>query len=383
MSYYTEEKLKMNETYEELKECIRDHNIGKIKHLLADFDVNYVFYDGYRSLLQYALSWGRHGNSKVIELLLKHGANVDYKDEKKKTPLMYAVECGGSFENTKLLVEKGADIHAEDHDDCNALCYAMCYDYPKFAILKYLLDNGIRIKHCHLDRDNIQLVELFVKYNSFVDVATEFIDLLWSVEDLQYVKLLVENGCDVNHRSMNGHTLLLWSAEKSKNMELVKYLIHAGVEISQQTIGEIFSVEYAELLMSLGYDVVNHVYDDEQGVTIIHRTDNVELLQYLLRHGATIRHNILFYHVIRDNYDVVKFIIDNKLVDINEKDDEGKTVLHNTVQYHHKMFKLLVNNGADINAKDNDGNLPDDLTSDKQIISFLNKKRLQLRKKRA
>ena len=376
MSFYTEEELKMNEKFGVIKNCCYEHNLGKIKHLLSDFDVNYVYYDGAYSLLHEALSYGKLDNSKVIELLIHHGADVAYKG-KNKTSLMFAVNRGVSIESMKLLVKHGVDIHAEDDKGCNALCYAMRNEYTDIAILKYFRHIGIRIKHCHLERyvdpdaepDNIHFIEELVKYDSFADVTTEFNYLLESVEDVYHAKLLIENGCDVNHKSLHEHTPLYFAA-KSKNMDLVKYFIACGAEISQKTVGEIFSVEYAKFLMSHGYDVVNHFINHE------YSCDDVDLLRYIVSLGISIKNGILLYNARRDNYDVVKFIINNNLVDIHEKNCDGQTILHDAVDLGNiKFIKILLENGVDINVKDEDGNLPDDLTSNKKIISLLNKNR--------
>ncbi|AGE48431.1 ankyrin repeat PH and SEC7 domain containing protein [Paramecium bursaria Chlorella virus AN69C] len=363
------------EKYEEIANCFYKHDIGKLKQLLTTLDVNYTRYDGGESLLQRALGWGP--NMKIISLLLNSGANIEYKDRKQKTPLMFAAEANSIY-NVKTLVKKGADIHAEDHEGCTALCYAMSGENPDIRIAKYLLDKGARLKHAHLQSENIHFIKLFVKYDSFANVAASFNYLLRSVEDLQHAKILIENGCDVNHISS------LSRAFKHGNIDLARYFIESGVDISSETVGDIYCIEYAELLMSHGYDVVNHVPYVARGTTIIHHTEDIDFIRYLIHHGAKIDNKLLFSQAEFNRYEVAKFLLDNKLVDINEKDDEGKTVLHSTVrQGHIKMIKLLVNNDADIDAKDDYGNVPTDMTSNKKITSYLNKKRLQLRKKRA
>jgi len=52
------------------------------------------------------------GYLELVSTLLEHGALIDHKDQRKKTPLMYAI--GTKAENkdvVKTLLESGADVN--------------------------------------------------------------------------------------------------------------------------------------------------------------------------------------------------------------------------------------------------------------------------------
>ena len=57
---------------------------------------------------------------EIIDLLLKHGANVNEKNEAGETPLMAAVE-GGVVERIEYLISTGADKNLKDNNGRSAL----------------------------------------------------------------------------------------------------------------------------------------------------------------------------------------------------------------------------------------------------------------------
>ena len=96
--------------------------------------------------------------SEQTQLALNAGANVNARNTRNQTALMYAADEGHT-EIAKLLIEKGADVNARDNDGWTPLMYAA--------------DEG----------------------------RTEM------------GKLLIEKGADVNARDNNGETILIYAAE--------------------------------------------------------------------------------------------------------------------------------------------------------------------------
>jgi len=62
-----------------------------------------------RTALFYAIE-ANNENVDVVSFLLDHGADLNHEAQERATPLLRAVERG-YFEITKMLLEKGANLH--------------------------------------------------------------------------------------------------------------------------------------------------------------------------------------------------------------------------------------------------------------------------------
>jgi len=105
----------------------------------------------------------RNDNINALRAMLAKGVNaadVNAKDKRGTTPLMYAAAFG-SLESMKLLVDQGADVNARNAFDATAL--------------------------------------------------------MWAVFDLDKTRLLLEKGADVNARSKQGRTPLIIAATYDGN----------------------------------------------------------------------------------------------------------------------------------------------------------------------
>ncbi len=122
-------------------------------------------------------------NAEVIDLLIKHGADLDAQNRNGQTVLILAIS-GRQVEVAKDLIKRGADIHKETRDGATALHYAGYYDNPDIARL--LIDNG-----AELTKENQSGQQPI--WRSGPDV----------------LKILATEGVDVNQRDKNGETMLM------------------------------------------------------------------------------------------------------------------------------------------------------------------------------
>ncbi len=122
----------------------------------------------------------------IVKMLIEKGVRPDEKDPSLNTPLMWA-SFNGFTAASAVLIEKGADIHAQNNLGYNAITYAG-YN-GKIDTLKFLFQKGARIE----DK------------NHYLDNA-----LTWASYNGHYsvVKFLVENGADVNIVNTNNFTPL-------------------------------------------------------------------------------------------------------------------------------------------------------------------------------
>jgi ankyrin repeat protein len=143
--------------------------------------------------------------TEVAILLVERGADVNAKDTKGVTALMYACSHGMT-EVAKLLVERGADINAKNTESNTALTLAC--EIGLLEVVKLLLDHNAKSK-------------------SVLSIACE-------KGHLDVAKLLVERGADVNAKGKNSMTVLMRACEKG-NLSMAKMLVEAGAYINAKT----------------------------------------------------------------------------------------------------------------------------------------------------
>ena len=63
--------------------------------------------------------------------------------------------------------------------------------------------------------------------------------------------------------------------------------------------------------------------------------------------------------VCSEKMDIINFLLQNKLVDVNARDTFGRTALHYACSAGQlELVKVLIENGADVNQKNNGGETP-------------------------
>lgn len=135
---------------EEGKELVanRDNDYNKVEqYLKSGWDPNENTKSVYYSIKYNTESNKKKDEWKILELLLKHGANPDVQIFENptgvNTPLTYTTECG-YYGATKLLLEYGADCNfQEDYMKQNGLLALRFYENDAAAkTLQLLLDYG-------------------------------------------------------------------------------------------------------------------------------------------------------------------------------------------------------------------------------------------------
>ena len=82
------------------------------------------------------------GHVDLVDLLLRHGADVNARDAAGNTALM-GVCFKGHLEIARILIEHGTDVNAQNSMGATALIYAATYGHSE--IVKVLLSHGAAI----------------------------------------------------------------------------------------------------------------------------------------------------------------------------------------------------------------------------------------------
>jgi ankyrin repeat protein len=288
----------------------------------------------------------RSNDLLTLRSLLKT-SDVNLKDQKETTPLMYAAAFG-SVDAMKILVDAGADVNAK-----NALAVS---------------------------------------------------PILWCAGDLQKVRLLVSKGADVNARSKQGQTALLIAASHDGASDIVKLLLDKGADVSARgfmNTTTLLSATYANdtaivtLLLQKGVDVNAKDVTGETALMNAASYGNVEVTRMLLAKGADVNAvsvaegqqmkngllaiaslTPLLLAVAYGGPDEVKVLLDAG-AKVNAVDVRGMTPLMlaiGTDRADARVVKLLLAKGADAGIKSKNGETAADWAkkfSSPQILAAL------------
>lgn len=164
---------------------------------------------------------------EVVSFLIKKGAKVNSKNEEGKTALMYGP--------SKVLISAGADVNAKDNKGKTALMYA-AYNSGKGSV-DLLIKNKANVN----TKDNYGNTALLYAIHSYTYKGSSWsIDYSWTdgaigstikeYEDNfspsfhELIKLLINNGANVNIKNKSGQTPLSLSKEFPKLTKLLKNL---------------------------------------------------------------------------------------------------------------------------------------------------------------
>jgi len=130
----------------------------------------------------------KHQDEIFTKILIEKGANVNIKDSKQKTPLMYAIKYENGTEIINLLLQNNANIEDMDLKNNTALYYSYKYNYvqafiilinrvpknEKDSILKYIISDAFNKKDCTFIRKLTGLTNNNVINNIIDDANNNF-----------------------------------------------------------------------------------------------------------------------------------------------------------------------------------------------------------------
>ncbi|XP_004862887.1 2-5A-dependent ribonuclease [Heterocephalus glaber] len=263
-----------------------------------------------------------------IEQLLKIGASVNFQEEEGGwTPLHNAVQ-GGSKDIVELLLDHGADPHQRKKNGATSFIIA-----------------GIE--------GNVELLRLFLS-----------------------------KGADVNEYDSNGFTAFMEAAEQG-NAEALKFLYESGANVNlhretkadQKVLGKGGGTALMDAAKKGHIDVLRILLEkmraevnacDNMGRSaLIHGIQSSpdekveDITRLLLDHGADIcmrgerEKTPLILAVEKKHVGLVQMLLEQKHIDIDAKDDKGRTALLVAVQLNLKVIvELLCKKGANTDCGD-------------------------------
>ncbi len=220
-------------------QAIRNNDLASVRSLLKASDVNLKDQRGGTPLM-YAAAYG---SIEAMNMLLEAGADVSAKNAFDVTALHW---CSGDLAKVRLLVSKGADVNARSKQGRTPLLIAAAHD-GAFEIVKLLIEKGADISAKDFGGSTALLL------------ATD-------ANDTNTISLLLEKGADANARTglspinFAGQTPLM-NAAGHGNVEAIKMLLAKGADVNASNAkdgptvknGPIALASLTPLLQSVAY----------------------------------------------------------------------------------------------------------------------------------
>ena len=177
-----------------------------------------------------------------LRSLVHDAAEVNTKDGRGETPLMYAA-AAGSLDAMKFLIAKGADVNAQNEFGSTALIWSAT-DLGK---VRLLLDRGANVNAVSkrgrtalflaaMSDRSAEIVRLLLAKGADPKITDSFKNTTLIAaaagNDNETIRMIINAGVDVNAANVIGMTPLIASAGNNGNVTAVKMLLAKGAQVN-------------------------------------------------------------------------------------------------------------------------------------------------------
>ena len=299
-----------------------------------------------------------------VEALLKQGANVNTRDNRRQTrnetPLMLAVKTG-NLDLVEVLLDSGADLNITDKEK---LAKPIPQSLLEHTDMETIADMGYRFHRNALmmaaEYGYASMVQLLLNQGANANYQDDigYTPLLLACEKnhLSTAETLINHGADVTITNNNGETALM-KASKAGNIALVRLLLEKGSDILINAVTKSERTTAIALAVGANHEIeVDGDDDSDEGITYregkywstqtLPEQQLIEIIEILLQSGA----------------------------DINIPHCEQTPLINAAQNGLINVMKLLLDNGAKLELTDNEGyNAVSiaDLFDRTEVLSFL------------
>ena len=351
--------------------------------LQHDADINILTKTAQASVIYFA---AKNSDCQVIEKLLNYGLKINIKDADGWTPLMWACLSKDNLDNVTALIRHEADIDASTAVyGANVLHIAAKYS-DRFVINLFINKHRISVNKRDNDKrtpifwacqsvNNVDNIITLIENGAIInelngDNRRSLLHIAAKYSDSQVVKTLIKHGISVNAFDSDGQTPLLYACYAKNNVKVLKTLIRHGTNLKlvsskEQASALHVAAKYSDgkaIEFLLNQNINVNVLDSDNKTPLIWACtsqDNAENMMMLLQHGTdinittkTLYATALHFAALYSDSHVVSSLIDAK-ASVNAVDIDNQTPLiwsccakNNT-----DNIVILLQNGADVTIR--------------------------------
>ena len=220
---------------------------------------------------------------KTIELLLAHGANINFQNNEGTSALMLA----GSERIIELLLKHGANVNLQNNEGTSALMF---------------VSQNVTERESLLSSDVIKstgMAELLLRYGANINLQNNkgmsALMLVVQEDNIELVKMLLKYGTNVNLQDSNGWSALMF-ASQTGNTEMMTILLKHRASVYLRTIpngmtalmiaSEAGKLSAVKLLLENGAYINTLNSDRCSALIIANKKKHDGITDLLLNHGA-------------------------------------------------------------------------------------------------
>ncbi|KAL8834878.1 MAG: hypothetical protein Q9176_007243 [Flavoplaca citrina] len=201
--------------------------------------------------------------------------------------------------------------------------------------------------------------------------GTTLLHLASRTSNLQLIRLLIQEGGDVNAQDEDGETPLHCAMAREGNYHVARLLIENGADLANNTVDEssplhtYFNNTVAKVLSQDHW--IEDTLSNSQGMSIAHflawsSKSTSKLFEKAVRHTSAGLWSVdgfgrtsLHLAASRGNLDILGYLLERaSLAEVRRADNEGRTPIHCTVQNPRlEAVDMLLASGGELSVKDN------------------------------
>jgi len=279
-----------------------------------------------------------------------HSSDIQSRDSQGNIPLLWAARNGHGLA-VRLMLERGADVAAENYGGVTALYWAANNGHA--IVVELLLKSGANCR----PKDKVGWTPLHrATFN----------------EDIGVTRILLENGADIEAKDSTKWTALMRAATIGST-EITRLLLSKSASLAVRDMEGCTPLHHAAanghsqiVKLHLEYGSDPEAKDNENWTVLHHAAWNghEKVARLVLKKGADLNARAdngwtALHQASWNGHSTVVRRLLQESADPNETDDEDETALHQAAwRGHANVLKLLLDEDADPNLRDKTGQTP-------------------------